>query len=235
MALSYATYTGDGVTNAFPIPFPYLEREHVYVIVGNTMPGFTWFNPQLIGINTGPPAPGAAVKVFRSTPKEIPVVTFWNDQEVDVERFNDGLRQALYVAQELEDLNGSVIGQYTQIIATGAGWYDLSASIPYTPYQGELLFVHAAARTLTIPAGFAGSRAVAVTAPASTAQTLTIYKDTSPIGSISFPVGATSGTVTGSATVIPPGSSLRIKCSTPPDNVFRDIGITLSMIGTSAP
>lgn len=228
MALSYVTYTGNGATKNFAVPFPYLDRSHVHITVGEEMPTFTWLNASTVSLATAP-ATGAVVKVFRSTPKEMPVVTFYNDQTVDVEHFNDGIRQALYVAQELEDLNGSVINQYVTDIVTGTWWYDVSVSIPYTPLKNEFVLVLPCVRDVEIPGGFSGSLAHAVTVPADRAQTFTILHDTTAIGSLAFAQGSTTGVFSGGGVSIPSGSLLRLQLTSEADSEFRDIGITLRM------
>ncbi|MCL8384162.1 phage tail fiber domain-containing protein [Xanthobacter aminoxidans] len=226
MALSYVTYTGDGVTKNFAVPFPYLEKSHVYPTVGDTMPAFTWVNAQTVSFAVAP-SDGIGIKIFRSTPKVLPVVTFYNDQAVDVERFNDAIRQALYVAQELEDLSGSVINQYVSAIQTGAWWYDVSASIPYTPLKGEYVLILPVVRDVQVPANFSGSLAYAATAPAERAQVFSIMRDLTSIGTLTFAVGSSTGVFSGSAASIPAGAVLRVALTSEADSVFKDIGITL--------
>ncbi|WP_322996967.1 phage tail fiber protein [Castellaniella sp.] len=233
MALSFVEYTGTGSLRNFAVPFPYLEREHVFVTVNGSPVVFSWLNASTVQTRTAPSS-GAKVKVYRSTPKERPVVTFYNDQTMDVEHFNDGLRQALYVVQEMEDGGGGTI--VTTIIEHlyGSWFYDLTVSLPYTPYGGEVLFVHPVVRKLTVPSGWSGSRATALVAPSQRAQTFSIYRDSVVIGSISFAVGSSSGVFSGSAVTIPEGSNLRIICTSEPDNLFRDVGLTLRLVGADA-
>lgn len=226
MALSYVTYAGDGSTTTFAVPFPYLDTSHVYVTVGDTMPAFTWINASAIALGFAPSA-GVEVRIFRSTPKAIPVVTFFNDQAVDVEHFNNGLRQALYVAQELEDLSGSVIHQYVSQIQTGAWWYDISVSVPYTPLKGEYVLVMPVVRQVAIPGGFSGSLAFATTAPTDRTQVFNILRDMTVIGTLSFPAGSSNGVFTGGGVTLPAGSVLRIVLASEADSAFRDFGITL--------
>lgn len=228
MALSYVTYTGDGVTKNFAVPFPYLEKSHVYPTVGDTMPAFTWVNAQTVSFAVAPSA-GIGIKIFRSTPKVLPVVTFYNDQAVDVERFNDAIRQALYVAQELEDLSGSVIHEYVSTVQTGAWWYDVSVSVPYTPLKGEHVLVLPVVRDTTAPASWSGSTAYAVTAPADRPQSFKILKDTTTVGAVTFAVGSHTGVFSGAGGELPSGSILKLQLTSEADSVFRDVGLTLRM------
>lgn len=234
MALSYATYVGDGSTKSFSVPFPYLDKAHVHVRLGDDrMPSFTFTGDAMVSLAV-PPAPGEQVRVFRSTPKAIPAVTFHNDQAVDVEHFNDAIRQALYVAQELEDLNGSVIYQYEMAVQTGSWWYDVSATVPYTPLKGEYVLVMPTVRQLAIPAGFAGSFAFATTSPTDRTQVFTILRDTVAIGALTFPAGSSTGTFSGGGVTLPVGSVLRIMLASEADSAFRDFGITIRTTSSDA-
>lgn len=233
MALTYVTYTGDGTTKVFPVPFPYLDKKHVYAAVDDALPAVTWLNDATLSFEVAPES-GADIRIFRSTPKVIPVVTFFNDQAVDVEHFNDGIRQALYVAQELEDLSGSVINQYVSTVQTGAWWYDLTVSVPYTPLKGEFVLVTPLVRDVEIPAGFSGSKAHAVTAPADRAQVFNIMRDATVVGTVTFAAGSQTGTFSGGGVSLPANSVLRIVLASEADIVFRDMGITLRTTSNDA-
>ncbi len=113
----------------------------------------------------------------------------------------------------------------------GSWFYDLAVSVPFTPYNGETLFVHPVVRNLSVPASWVGSKATALSAPAQTAQSVTIYKDNTTIGTITFPVGSKNGTFSGAATSIAAGMVLRVVGASNPDNLFRDVGLVCASWG----
>ena len=111
MPKSFVTYRGDGNTRTFAVPFPYLDRAHVQVRIGETIaPAFSWLDAATLSLSTAPEQ-DAEVVVYRQTPVDKPTVTFFNNQAVDVEHFNDGIRQALYVAQESVDTVDDKLGR----------------------------------------------------------------------------------------------------------------------------
>ncbi|MFG1395864.1 phage tail fiber domain-containing protein [Roseixanthobacter pseudopolyaromaticivorans] len=231
MASSYVTYTGDGAQTLFSVPFPFIDRSHVFVDAGGQLAPFTWLSNSSIALVTAP-ASGVAIKVFRSTPKDLPLVTFFNDQTLDVSHFNLAIRQALYVAQELEDNTGSVINQYIISHVSGDWFYDLTVSIPYTPLTGETVLIHPVVRQLTIPANFAGSSARADKPATDRTQVFTIYRGATAIGTITFSPGSAPGVFGGAGNiVVNPGDMLKVALTSQNDSTFRDIGITFQMTG----
>lgn len=231
MASSYVTYTGNGAQTWFSVPFPYIDRAHVYVDVDGILAPFGWVNDATVGLSA-PPAVGSTIKVFRSTPKDRPLVTFYNAQTLNVDHFNLGLRQAMYVAQELEDGTASVLNQYTVTHVNAEWFYDLTVSIPYTPLTGEAVLVHPVVRTFTIPAGFSGSSARADTVATDRSQVFTIYKGATVLGTITFGAGSAVGAFSGAGNITAsPGEVLKIVLTSQNDSTFRDIGITFQLTG----
>ena len=110
MAYSYVTYTGNGSTTQFTVPFGYIRREHVLVTVAAVAATFTWVNDGLIQMTTAP-ANGAAVRVYRVTPLESPLVDFADGATLVAADLDTNARQSIYTQQELDDsLVGVALG-----------------------------------------------------------------------------------------------------------------------------
>ncbi len=102
MAYSYVLYTGDGSQRQFDVTFPYLSYLHVSVTVnGNPVP-FTWVSPTRVELETAPPQ-GAIVKIQRSSPFDVRLVSFTSNSLLKADDLNLADIQLLYLAQELAD------------------------------------------------------------------------------------------------------------------------------------
>lgn len=102
MAYSYVTYTGNGSTTQFTVPFGYVRREHVLATVATVPATFTWVNDGLIQMTTAP-ANGAAVRVYRLTPLASPLVDFADGATLVAADLDTNARQSIYTQQELDD------------------------------------------------------------------------------------------------------------------------------------
>lgn len=102
--LSRATYTGDGSTNIFSVPFPYLEESDVYCTVdGVAYTSFTFPTSSTIQLGlTAAALNGSVVVVYRNTAIASPDVTF-QGPSLDPADLNTAFLQVLYAAQELND------------------------------------------------------------------------------------------------------------------------------------
>ena len=110
MPYSYATYTGNGSTTQFAVPFGYIRREHVLATVATVSATFTWVNDSLIQMTTAP-ANGAAVRVYRLTPLTAPLVDFADGATLVAADLDTNAKQSIYTQQELDDaLAGVALG-----------------------------------------------------------------------------------------------------------------------------
>src|SRR5690625_904549 len=66
LPLVRAVSTADGSTTQFTIPFPFLDKDYVYVTVDDVPTVYEWVNDSLIIIEPAPPA-GAEVVRYRYT------------------------------------------------------------------------------------------------------------------------------------------------------------------------
>jgi hypothetical protein len=107
-------YDADGVSRDWTFNFPYLDRDHIKVYIDGTPYGdFVWMGTYSIRFNTIP-STGKKVKIARETPSASPIVTIADGSSLRAVDLNRAALQALYVAQEAEDVavhiaTGSVI------------------------------------------------------------------------------------------------------------------------------
>lgn len=119
MANSYKTYTGDGSTDLFSIPFDYLSKDHVHVFVDGVETTFTF--PTLNTINITPtPVDGSSVQVRRITPTD-PFVDFEDGGNLTASELDSITLQSLFLAQESQDRAVGAIIKGTDGTYTGDG------------------------------------------------------------------------------------------------------------------
>lgn len=74
MSYSYVTYTGDGTTQDYIVPFPYLKISDVKVSLGEAEQNalaYSWHTSGTIRFVTAPPN-GASIRIQRITDKVTP-------------------------------------------------------------------------------------------------------------------------------------------------------------------
>lgn len=101
---SKAYYKGDGGTITFAVPFPYIARRHVRVLVNNEERPFTWSNPGMIIVSGDTPPSGSVVEVKRITPRDQRLVDYVDGtvlREFDLDLSDI---QLLYLIQEDMDV-----------------------------------------------------------------------------------------------------------------------------------
>lgn len=117
-ALASAEYTGDGVTDTYAIPFPFLDSSHVIVTVDDILVATNFIGPASIQVASGAPAVDAVVQVMRSTPRNTRMVDFQNGSTLTESNLDTDSLQAFYILQEIVD---SVSGQPGSGTVLGAG------------------------------------------------------------------------------------------------------------------
>lgn len=120
MAYARVSYTGDGSTKIFSVPFPYLDASYVEVRVAGVLKTvtthYTWLTSSTIQFVTAPPT-GATVFLLRNTPKELRLVNYQDAailREADLDLDSD---QAFHIAQET--LDASVNSRAVEIFVGG--------------------------------------------------------------------------------------------------------------------
>lgn len=115
MANSFVEHLGDGSTTNFAVPFPYLDKEHVTVLVDGVDTSFTWTNDSTVQI-TPAPALDAIVRVRRNSSPTTRLVDYQTPSILAEEDLDLDSEQAFFLAQEAVDRSEDSIGR------TGANW-----------------------------------------------------------------------------------------------------------------
>lgn len=119
MPASYQTYTADGTTATFSVPFPYLSRDHVFLGVAGVQVTFTWDSDTSVRPPTVPLA-GQIVEVRRFTPTQSPID--FSDGAVILEDTLDILaRYCAYLAEETREAAAGSAGSWTPYTLPIAG------------------------------------------------------------------------------------------------------------------
>ena len=101
---SFSFYDGDGSTVDYTFSFPYLLRDHVKMYVNDDPYGdFVWMGSHQLRTNT-PIEAGAKIKIARETPRETAIVTIADGSALRAQDLNTAALQALFVAQEADDI-----------------------------------------------------------------------------------------------------------------------------------
>jgi hypothetical protein len=106
--------------------------------------------------------------------------------------------------------------------------YDLSTFATGKPAASEVLLDFACPIAFTLPIGFAGSVALAGTAPAA-AVTFSVTKNGTQIGTINFALGATTATFTAASAVsFVVGDRIKLIAPATQDSALSDLTFTLA-------
>jgi Phage T7 tail fibre protein len=127
MAYSYVSYTGNGVTTQYAIPFGYIRKEHITVVVnGSLTTSWSWVNGSTVQMNSAP-ASGASVVVARQTPITAPLVDFTDGSTLVAADLDTANLQQLYISQEAADAAAlGIEGTATGLNANGRRVYNLA-------------------------------------------------------------------------------------------------------------
>lgn len=176
MSYSYVTYTGDGTTQDYIVPFPYLKISDVKVSLGEAEQNalaYSWHTSGTIRFVTAPPN-GASIRIQRITDKVTPAVDFRDGSTLTEADLDLAVTQLLYIAQEAYDaLDGEtavaakdkaekILKEVEEVFAKTQieinyfrkMWIDVQES-PTAPGRGEYDFT-SGKMTLYVPAGPVG-------------------------------------------------------------------------------
>tara|TARA_R110000737_G_scaffold244448_1_gene255337 strand:+ start:2556 stop:3176 length:621 start_codon:yes stop_codon:yes gene_type:complete len=103
MALSNVSYTADGITDEFVVPFDYILAEHVIVTVdGVVTSAYTYTETALIKMNTVP-LDGVVIYISRDSELENRLTAYLDGGELTESDLNTDSKQAIYLIQEASD------------------------------------------------------------------------------------------------------------------------------------
>ena len=176
MSYSYVTYTGDGTTQDYIVPFPYLKISDIKVSLNEIEQNplaYSWHTSGTIRFVTAPPN-GASIRIQRITDKVTPAVDFRDGSTLTEADLDLAVTQLLYITQEAYDaLDGEtavaakdkaekILKEVEEVFAKTQieinyfrkMWIDVQES-PTAPGRGEYDFT-SGKMTLYVPAGPAG-------------------------------------------------------------------------------
>ena len=102
MAFSYVSYTGDGSTQNYTLPFSYINKTDITVKVNGVSVPFTWNSTSVVRITTAPTA-ASAIQIQRVTQKATVPVNFTDGSTLLESDLDTLALYVLYVAQEQAD------------------------------------------------------------------------------------------------------------------------------------
>lgn len=111
--MSYATvsYTTDGVTELFNVPFPYIAKSDVKVFLSGVSVAFEWHNNSVVKLSPAPSV-GLTVRISRTTPITSRLVDFQNGTTLTEFSLDKDGNQAFFLVQEMkDDIDSIVAGQ----------------------------------------------------------------------------------------------------------------------------
>jgi hypothetical protein len=114
---SSVSYTGNGVTTDYAIPFPYLLTSHVEVLVNAVAGVYTWLNAATIRF-TAAPGIGAAIVIRRNSNRLTRLVDFTDSSTLTETDLDKNADQLLYLVQEAFDQ--STVGEFFSTDAAGS-------------------------------------------------------------------------------------------------------------------
>lgn len=100
---SKVSYTGDGSTATFGVPFSYIDKAHVSATVnGSAATIASWPSSSQVTLSPAP-ANGSTVWIARTTPRNALLVTWPTPVDIKASKLNLAATQALYIVQEALD------------------------------------------------------------------------------------------------------------------------------------
>jgi hypothetical protein len=103
MALSNVSYTADGITDDFVVPFDYILAEHVIVTINDVVTNaYTYTDAITIKMNTVPSI-GTIIYISRNSGLAARLTDYLDGSELTESDLNTDSKQAIYLIQEASD------------------------------------------------------------------------------------------------------------------------------------
>lgn len=109
-------YSGNGSNKVFTIPFSYVEKDDVTVLVGGVAALFEWTTDTTITITTAPPAASNNVFISRVTDIDEPKVDYSDGSTLTAANLDLSVAQLLYAIQELTDRVTALEEQFNELV-----------------------------------------------------------------------------------------------------------------------
>lgn len=140
-------YTGDGVTKAFNVPFPFISPAHVDVYVNETLQ----LDPMNYSLSSSTvtfqnaPGSGDAIEIKRNTSPTATLVDFVNGSVLNESDLDTSYLHNFYLLQETQDNINQLINEALTSVATGAGIVETETNAVIAALVNEMLNDAAAA------------------------------------------------------------------------------------------
>ena len=122
MAVTEATYTGNGSTTNYSFTFPYLKTTDVKASInGTATTAFTFANATTVQFNTAP-ANSSAIRIYRDTDDSKLEAEFFAGSAIKSSDLNDNFTQNLYVTQEANNQVDTAWTKGTETIDSTETW-----------------------------------------------------------------------------------------------------------------
>lgn len=149
MPYSTVSYTGDGSTAAFTVPFSRVENSNVHVTVDNVTKTFTWTDTNEITLSPAP-SNGAVVTIERSTDIDEPATVFQDGSAFVAGDLNTNFYQFLYIIQELQDTSSLLRDHVDEVVIASGALPSPGASGSFLISNGSTWVVNNLAATKTV-------------------------------------------------------------------------------------
>ena len=97
--ITKTTYTADGTTDIYNVPFEYLSKAHVIVTADGEAADYEWLSDHAVKFDT-PPQSGTLIIIERQTPYDEAFVHWTDGSVMFSDDLNNQLLQVLFVLQE---------------------------------------------------------------------------------------------------------------------------------------
>lgn len=184
VAVSRTESVADGATDTFPISFPYLAEDHVFVFtkapgeaaLTQYTEGFTFTSPSMIQLNTTP-ANGTVVSRRRVTPNDDLLAFLEAPSTVSDEELNLVHTQLLYLIQENLDASLGLADEGILDILTNLRFtYDIILSGPAQFEGGDVIGPVPVTEAISIAIDAAGSEFAGPLVRPVSDHVITVYK-----------------------------------------------------------
>lgn len=173
MAVTSATYTGNGSTTNYSFTFEYIKQSDVKATLdGTATTAFTFANATTLSFNTAP-ANGVAIRIFRDTDISTLEATFFPGSAIKAEDLNNNFTQNNFAAQETDNdvIDANTTAASAVTTANGAV---TTANNAVTTANGAVTTANTAATN--------ASNAVTTANAAQTTVTTYVHDGTNPAG-----------------------------------------------------
>ena len=106
--LAQVTYTGNGSTTGYALPFPYIATSHIKAFINNVATTAFTVSGSTLTFSSAP-ANSAVIRIERQTPTDARLVDFTDGSVLTEADLDQSADQNFFIAQETSDANQSAM------------------------------------------------------------------------------------------------------------------------------